>query len=223
MLPLLAACACAWARASACASAVLVKADVPNSCIICFLLDGRLRPKFAVQVPAATDRLGARRSRCGCRSPPKDVVVERIAVRPRVNPAGSRTELPSRPASASPPSNPVALSWVDSSPRLDRSDSRNTGSDACTETFTDPARSATRIAADDWSFPVRCRRISLLVEEVFGSSGAVKCASCAASAGLACAVSSNSDETRAELTSDGCIMFTSLHRVAVSRASRWLG
>lgn len=90
-------------------------------------------------------------------------------------------------------------------------------------TFTDPARSATRIAADDWSFPVRCRRISLLVEEVFGSSGAVKCASCAASAGLGCAVSSNSDETRAELTSDGCIMFTSLHRVAVSRASAGWG
>src|SRR5580658_2914474 len=76
---------------------------------ILFLLFGRLRPKSAAQVPAATDRLecGDRVAAAGRRQ--RMAVVERIAVRLRASPAGSRTELRSRPALVTPPSNPAGL------------------------------------------------------------------------------------------------------------------
>jgi hypothetical protein len=60
--------------------------------------------------------------------------------------------------------------------------------------------------------------MSVLVD-VFGSSGAIRCVSCAARAGLAWSGSTNSDESGAELAPDGCnVALTSLQRVTASCA-----
>ena len=71
---------------------------------------------------------------------------------------------------------PWAFSWEVSSERLERSVLRSSGSEACTETLTVPARSTSRTAAESWAVPLRCNKISLLTLG-FVISGSVGCTS----------------------------------------------